>query len=131
MLRRIMLLTAGCLFLIQGMVFSEDWVPPEEQDKSVLSNELSPDVLLPLGIGAAGGLVAGAAVTAVGFYSIFSNIDNGFDNTGLQSGIVLTIGGGLLTAAASILFDFLINETDFFDDHFTSINSTRLFFQLF
>lgn len=110
MLRRTVIFTIALLMLMQGALFAEGWVPPEEEEPSVLTESIDEDAVLPLGILSITAAAAGLGVTAAGLYGIFSNIANGYDSTGLQSGIILSLSGGILTAAASIVFGFILQE---------------------
>jgi len=103
------------LTIITTASFSDSFIPPEEKEQPVLVDGFSADEIIPWGIASIGIAAAGITVTAVGLYSIYSNIGSGFESGELQAGIVLTVGGGIITAAASLFFDFIINETDYPD----------------
>ena len=106
---------ALCLFAVTaGCCFADEFIPPPEKDPPVLNAAVNSEDLVPLGVASIGIAAAGLIVTTLGFYNIYCNIENGFDSPGLQAGIIMTAGGGILTAVAAILIDFIFDETDSF-----------------
>lgn len=104
-----------CLvILVPAYSFAVDFVPPEEKDPPLLDEGMDSSEMIPWGIASIVTATAGITLSAIGIYSIYSNIGGGFKSAELQTGIIMTVSGGIITAAASIVFDYIINETDIF-----------------
>ena len=104
-----------CLLLIFPLaIFSDDadkeYTAPPEAEQPLLSVELTKPEFVPWGIVGITGAAAGAVVSGIGIFSILDNVENGFNSPGLQTGIIVTVGGGILTAAASLFIEFILQE---------------------
>lgn len=87
-----------------------EWFTPEEPAPPVFGGESAVPGFVPWGIVSIGAAAGGAAVTGMGIYNIMNNLSAGFEAAELQSGIVMTIGGGIITSAAAIFLEVILQE---------------------
>ena len=109
MAKPLALLLVCAELLLAGNLFAADWVPPDNPEPPLLGEPGADDSLL-LPAAAAGVLaLSGLTLSALGTYGIFSNAAGGFDDPALQGGIVMTLSGGLLTAAGAVVMSWLFD----------------------
>ena len=109
------LLLIMCSLILCGTVYSDSeplpvYVPPEEPSPALYDEDDKQPEFVPWGIVSITVAAGGVTMTGFGIHMILENIDSGFESPDLQSGIMLTAGGGLVTAAASIFLEIILSE---------------------